>query len=44
MKWKKEKARLQIATYENSALSFAAFIVITYLPEVSRLKIRRLNI
>ena len=44
MKWKKEKARLQIATYENSALSFAAFIVITYLPEVSRLKIRRQNI
>ena len=37
---KTEKARLQIATYENSSFSFDGFIFFIYLPEVSKLKIR----
>ena len=38
-KWRKEKARLQIATYKNSSFSFHAFIAFIYLWEVSKLKI-----
>ena len=39
-KWRKEKARLQIATYKNSSFSFDAFIIFIYLWKVSKLKIR----
>ena len=39
-KWRKEKARLQIATYKNSSISFNAFTFFIFLPEFSKLKVR----
>ena len=43
LEMEKRKSKTANSNLQNSALSFDAFIVITYLPEVSKLKIRSQN-